>query len=57
MWYKRYRITWHVSALDENPETIDFDFWDELQDWVEWHEANTECFDLDLCHIEELDTQ
>ena len=57
MWHKRYRITWHVSPLEENPETVDFDFWDELQEWTEWHESNIECFDLDLCHIQELDTQ
>ena len=55
MWYKRYIITWHVSPLDENPETVEFDFWDELQEWIEWHENNIKCFDLDLCHIEELD--
>ena len=55
MWHKRYRITWHVSPLDENPEIVEFDSLYEFQDWVQWKENTVECFDLELCHIEELD--
>jgi hypothetical protein len=42
-----YKLTWHVSPLDEKPEVILFDFWDELQDTLD-------CFDINLCHIEGL---
>ena len=52
--YPEYRITWHVSPLDENPEVIDFDFWDELQDWVTNKESTCDSFDINLCKIERL---
>ena len=50
----RYRLTWHVSPLDEKPEVVLFDLWDEMQDWIQVKEDSVDCFDLDLCHIEEL---
>ena len=52
--YPEYRLTWHVSPLDENPEVIEFDFWDELQDWVQHMESTCDAFDLDLCKIERI---
>jgi hypothetical protein len=50
----QYRITWHVSPLDECPEVVEFDFWHELEDWISDKESECECFDLSLCHIETL---
>jgi hypothetical protein len=49
-----YRIAWHVSPLDENPEIHEFAFWHELEDWVQEKENNVDCFDITLCHIESL---
>lgn len=50
----QYRIKWHVSPLDENPEIVDFDFWHELEDWISEKESNCDCFDIELCQIETL---
>ena len=50
----RYRLTWHASPLDEKPEVVLFDLWDEMQDWIQDKEDSVDCFDLDLCHIEDL---
>ena len=52
--YPEWRITWHVSPLDENPEIHEFDFWDELQDWVQHMENTCDAFDLNLCKIERV---
>lgn len=51
---RRYRLTWHVSPFDENPEIHEFDFWHELEDWVTDMESTVDCFDLDLCRVEEI---
>ena len=50
----QYKLTWHVSPLDENPEVIYFDFWHELEDWIQDKESTVDCFDLDLCKIEDI---
>ena len=49
-----YKLTWHVSPLDEKPEVVFFDFWGELEDWIQDKEWTLECFDINLCYIEEL---
>jgi hypothetical protein len=50
----QWSITWHVSPVDENPEVVTFDFWHELEDWVQDKENTVDCFDIDLCTIKEL---
>jgi len=50
----QWRLTWHASPLDENPDVIEFHFWHELEDWVADKEATIDCFDLELCIIEGL---
>jgi hypothetical protein len=49
-----YKLTWHVSPLDEKPEVVLFDFFHELVDWIQDKENTLDCFDINLCHIEEL---
>tara|TARA_R110002153_G_scaffold1655_1_gene8513 strand:+ start:1098 stop:1274 length:177 start_codon:yes stop_codon:yes gene_type:complete len=50
----QYSITWHVSPLDENPEVVTFDFWHELEGWIQDKENTVDCFDINLCTIKEL---
>jgi hypothetical protein len=50
----QYRLTWYVSPLDENPESVEFDFWHELGDWISAKESTCDVFDLELCRIETL---
>ena len=50
----RYKLTWHVYPLDEKPDVFLFDLWNEMQDWIQDKEDSVDCFDLDLCHIEDL---
>lgn len=49
-----WRITWYVAPLDESPETVEFDLWNELEDWISDKESTCDCFDLDLCLIERI---
>lgn len=52
--YPEWQVTWYVSPLDENPEIHTFDFWDEVQDWIQHMENTCDAFDLNLCKIERL---
>jgi len=52
--YPEWKLTVYMSPLDENPEIIEFDFWDELQDFIQEQEATCDAFDLDLCKIERV---
>ena len=51
---KSWRLLVYASPLDENPEFVEFDFWDELQDWIQYMEDTQESFDLELVQIVKL---
>jgi len=49
-----WRLLVYVSPLDENPEIVEFDLWDELQDWIQYMEQTQDSFDMELIKIVKL---
>jgi len=45
---KTWRLVVYVSPLDENPEVVEFEFWDELQDEIQRRENTQDFFDIEL---------